>query len=288
MPRCGTTFLYHTLPQHPEIFVPFRKESHFFTANYEKGIDWYNALYNDQSADQIGADINPLYYLDGKSIERALHFDPSTKVVLGVREPVDFAISLYKNLCLHSFDVGTVVDMVKSYNWEFVEGNPVHFSLQNGFMANRIEELKNAFGKNLLIYDFKSFDVSPLPTLNAIEKFLGIEPFFTPKNLQNIRINASSRKDFRLINALIKNQRILDIAYFILPKTVVRRGRRLYEKISAPKAKIDKPSNFGADISEDHIGELQVLLLKDRHYYEELFSEESVLIGDRIAIQKSD
>jgi len=288
MPRSGTTFLYHTLPQHPEIFVPFRKESHFFSVNYEKGIEWYNSLYKEQSVNELGADINPLYYLDSLSIERALEFDPTIKIVLGVREPVDFAISLYKNLCAHSFPVGTIVEMVKSYNWEFVNGRPLEFSLQNDFLSQRVSQLMHAFGQNLLIYDFRDFDISPLATLNAIEKFLDIEPFFTEENMQNVRINASSRKDFRLVNSLIKNQRILDIAYFLLPKIAVRHGRRLYERISAPKSRDGTRTESGADIPKEQLSEIQALLSKDRDYYEALFSHTSILTGDGRAFLRTE
>ena len=39
MPRTGTTYLYHALADHPQIYVPYRKESMFFSVNFDKGID---------------------------------------------------------------------------------------------------------------------------------------------------------------------------------------------------------------------------------------------------------
>ena len=82
MPRTGTTYLYHALARHPRIFVPYRKESYFFSVNHGKGEDWFRSLYKGIGTDQIGADINPLYYLDADSIDRILAYDPNVKVIL--------------------------------------------------------------------------------------------------------------------------------------------------------------------------------------------------------------
>lgn len=281
MPRTGTTFLYHTLPRHPEVFVPYRKESMFFTVNHVNGIDWYNSLYEGQSETETGADINPLYYLDAEASKRAKSFNPDVKVVLGIREPVDFAKSLYSNLVAHSFDVGSVVDMVKGYQWHVDKEKVLEFSLLDGFMGHRVNELRETFGKNLLIYDYRDFKQSPLFLLQTLERFLGLAPFFTESNFENIRINASSRRDYRIINSLIKNQRFLEFAYKVLPNPAIRTARRVYETLSARnEGKASSVADRSKTDSTEHDSVLQTMLSDDQAYYQSLFEDASILDGD--------
>ena len=41
--KAGTTTLHDVLKEHPDIYLPPRKEAHFFDVNerYEKGIDYF-------------------------------------------------------------------------------------------------------------------------------------------------------------------------------------------------------------------------------------------------------
>ena len=44
--RSGTTWLYEILKNHPEVYLsPYRKETHFFTSQYEKGLNWYKKFF---------------------------------------------------------------------------------------------------------------------------------------------------------------------------------------------------------------------------------------------------
>ena len=47
-PRCGTTWLAKALGSHPEVFMPSRKELHFFDREYESGIASYSAHFPDR------------------------------------------------------------------------------------------------------------------------------------------------------------------------------------------------------------------------------------------------
>ena len=54
-PKCGTTFLYHYLKQHPEIFFPDFKEPHFFGSDlirkneaYDLNLNEYQKLFNSE------------------------------------------------------------------------------------------------------------------------------------------------------------------------------------------------------------------------------------------------
>ena len=41
--KCGTTFLYRLLMQHPSVKPAFHKEVHYFDLNFGKGDVWYRS-----------------------------------------------------------------------------------------------------------------------------------------------------------------------------------------------------------------------------------------------------
>ena len=47
--KCGTSYLFDYLAQHPEIAPSCSKEPEFFTQDYEKGLDWYCNLFEFDS-----------------------------------------------------------------------------------------------------------------------------------------------------------------------------------------------------------------------------------------------
>ena len=276
MPRTGTTYLYHALPKHPDIFVPYRKESHYFSVNYCKGEAWFRGLYADMAPHQIGADINPMYYLDALTVDRLLAFDPEVRIVLGVREPVDFVCSLYGNMQAHGLEVPPITDMVQGYDWPVTPHTSLPFTLANGFMRRRIGELQARFGARLLMYDFRYFDRSPLPVLQAIEAFLGLSPWFTDGNLDKVRINATGRRNPIGLNALLANQRVLDLLYACLPRPMIRYARTQYERISARPA---APGRQAGDETLTAIerGTLERVFAEDLEFYRALFARTPIV-----------
>ena len=46
-PKCGTTFLYHYLKKHPDIYFPDFKEPHFFGSDLNRRNGAYNLSLNE-------------------------------------------------------------------------------------------------------------------------------------------------------------------------------------------------------------------------------------------------
>lgn len=279
MPRTGTTYLYHALGKHPEIFVPYRKESYYFSVNYSKGQEWFSSLFEGLPADRIAADINPMYYLDPRVDERVLAYDPDMKVVLGVREPTDFAISLYGNMLAHGLEVPPITEMVREYDWPLTPQESLPTSLGDGYLQRRVEQLRARFGANLMLYDFASFDASPLPVMQAIERLLGLQPWFDVSNHENVRINASGRRNPFWLNALFVNQRVLDVLYAVVPRAIVRQARHAYERLSARAPESRPPAgDTGGRIDEATRRALDEYFASDAAYYRSLFVDGPILL----------
>jgi hypothetical protein len=43
--KCGTTFLYHLLPQHPHVERAAVKEVQFFNRSFDEGVEWYRRCF---------------------------------------------------------------------------------------------------------------------------------------------------------------------------------------------------------------------------------------------------
>jgi len=237
MPRCGTTFFYYKLQEHPSVFVPYRKETNYFSTSFERGIEWYYNLYKDMKPEQIGADISPSYFVDEGFIEKVKAFNPAMKIILGVRIPSVVALSLYNQFLSHTYGVPPFEEYLSGYDW-YIGGKKIHVSLKDNFVTRRIEEYQKAFGGNLLLFDYTLFQSDPLKVLQAIESFLDLPPYFNEDNFENIVINAGKRKNLKIVSYILGRESIINILGMLIPRRVVVAMRRRFDKAS--KSKNDK------------------------------------------------
>jgi hypothetical protein len=115
--------------------------------------------------------------------------------------------------------------------------------------------------------------------LQAIERFLGLQPWFDASNHQNVRINASGRRNPFLLNTLLANQRVLDVLYAIVPRAIVRQARRAYERLSARAPDARPPASEGPGaIDAATRRALDAYFADDARYYRALFADGPVLM----------
>ncbi len=97
----GTSSLYEYLIQHPQILPCSQKELHFFTLNFDKGVDWYLAQFPPISKEQkfITGEASPSY-LDwvgqlSDMPRKVKNLFPDVKLIFLLRNPVDRAVSCH-------------------------------------------------------------------------------------------------------------------------------------------------------------------------------------------------
>jgi len=105
-PRCGTTTLYETLKQHPQVFVSPVKEPMFFVLEGEK--DLFPGLKSPQGPRDLGAyqslfigaekakavgEASPIYLYSPKAASGIRKYIPDAKMIAILRNPVDRAYS---------------------------------------------------------------------------------------------------------------------------------------------------------------------------------------------------
>ena len=116
MSRGGTTYLYHNLQRHPQLFLPERKEICYFGHEHRKGLEWWLNFYKPIGAEQMAVDICGLYFMDEAAIGRILEFNPDAKVILSLREPKSWIYSIYEHYRT-IFDVPPIEEFVRGCTW---------------------------------------------------------------------------------------------------------------------------------------------------------------------------
>ena len=111
--KSGTTSLANYISQHPQVLPAIKKETHFWSGKFHRGIDWYLAHFPPipQSENFITGEATPNYLVTDKVPERIYNLLPNIKLLVILRNPVDRAFSQYHhwqrlNWEYRSFEVG--------------------------------------------------------------------------------------------------------------------------------------------------------------------------------------
>jgi len=103
-PKCGTTALYSYLQTHSNIFMPRRKEPHFFLEDlpgYREPmtLDAYLELFSRSLPQQTAiGEATPLYLFSSVAIARIHDFDPQARIIAMLRNPVEMVRSFHRQM----------------------------------------------------------------------------------------------------------------------------------------------------------------------------------------------
>ncbi|GJQ79995.1 putative sulfotransferase [Trypoxylus dichotomus] len=90
----GTRALLEFIRIHPDVRAA-GSEVHFFDKHYAKGFQWYRQKMPPTLEGQITIEKSPSYFITKEAPRRVQHMNPSTKLLVVVRNPVTRAISDY-------------------------------------------------------------------------------------------------------------------------------------------------------------------------------------------------
>lgn len=267
MPRTGTTFLYFTLGQHPEVFLPPVKEINFFNLHYEKGLSWYLNFFENMSSEKLTLDFSPMGFLDQSYLEKAAQFSPEAHFILGVRRPSDFMISLYKQFShvalgkkpsFSEFLEKGMKIIQADMDYQFVKA-PTASEIKR-----RIEVYKSRLGDKLFLYSYEEFESNPLKLVQNLESFLSLSSFFSEENFKNEKVNASNRIVFKPLVYLRANPMVRRFFLTFFPHQVIQFLMRSFSFKIFEKKKMSKNDKA-------HLELAQKVYKEADEYYDSLF-----------------
>lgn len=184
--KCGTRALLEMLYLHPRV-QKAAGEVHFFDRdeNYSQGLEWYRSRMPYSIRGQITIEKSPSYFVTPEVPERIRAMNASVKLLLIVREPVTRAISDYTQLRAHAATASTTsstsASTLRTFEHLAIFPNgsvneayrPLAISVYHRFIHRWLE----VFTRNqILIVNGDFLIEDPVPQLQRIEKFLGLEP----------------------------------------------------------------------------------------------------------------
>ena len=213
--KAGTTTLHSLLGVHPKIFLPSRKEVHFFSLNYSKGLKWYSQQFSLSKNDQEIGEITPYYLFHPYAAERISRDLGDVRIIILLRDPLARTLSHYSHACRHGFEELILEQALKSENSRLAGSDSILKNsngrhqqhqecsyLSRSLYRNQVERYWNYFGKNnvLILPSELMFD-SPWDCLKKIFDFIGLMPCAEPEEkILNVRKNKGNISLLKDIN----------------------------------------------------------------------------------------
>ena len=196
MAKCGSTWVTQILQEHPDIFIPEKKELNFFNetyfgvyremaVNFNRGLDWYKKQFSELKDESLVGEFSVTYFTDDKAPQRIKEQFPDTKIIITLRNPVD---------------------MLQSYYWMFKRTSTQNYESENfaeaidrdlkqdlaveiGMYFKFLQKYFDVFGKeNVFVVIFEDIKDKPKQVCKNLFDFLGADSEFIPEKA-NKRIN---------------------------------------------------------------------------------------------------
>jgi len=182
----GTTALYHYLKQHPEIYLPKKKEVHYFDLNYDRDIKWYEKHFKgcrNRKVKAIG-EASPLYVYLEEVPERIYKLFPDIKLIFILRNPVDRAYSHYWHEVKLGYETLCFEKAIEKEEMRLSRGDifsKQHYSYKDrGKYAEQLKRFSKFFPKEqMLILISEELRENPEKVLRRIFNFLEVDTNFT-------------------------------------------------------------------------------------------------------------
>ena len=116
-PKCGTTFLYHYLKKHPDIYFPEFKEPHYFGSDlirrngaYNLSLREYKNLFSTEK--KVIGEASTFYLFSKKAAQEIYNFNPHSKIIIMLRDLVDLVHSLHSQFVFSGDEVIEISESV--------------------------------------------------------------------------------------------------------------------------------------------------------------------------------
>lgn len=193
-PKCGTTSLNDYLRQHPGLFIPERKELHYFGSDlqFTKSVrptrEEYLAHFSPAQPGQISGEAS-VWYLFSQLAAKEIHdFCPTAKIIIMLRSPADMMYSLHSQYLFESnedladFAAALAAEEERSQGRRLPPGS----NYREGLLYRRVARFAEQVSRYLDIFpceqvhiiDFDDFSRDTPRVFAEVLQFLGVDSSF--------------------------------------------------------------------------------------------------------------
>lgn len=191
--RSGTTWMDENLRIHRDIFMPTKKELHFFDRDYDKGLAFYENYFSAFSGEKAIGEATPAYLhclYTNRDVPSLIHKHlPNVKLIVSLRNPVERAYSHFMNVqAKHDHNAGI------SFEQKLQKLRGGAELIREGFYAEQLQRYYRLFpAENILVMLYDDLVADPHAFLRRLYEFLGVDPTFQSKAVQ-AKINMAAGK----------------------------------------------------------------------------------------------
>lgn len=193
--KSGTTSLFRYLSQHPQVFGSKLKEPTFFVSDAEKSVikahlfqpcatlEEYRRHFEAASSELAVGEASPLYLYGCDSAELIHDFNPASKIIAILRNPVDRAFSHFNFLRQRGLEPIGRFDEALSLEAERIrcKSSPAFHYMERGKYGAQLARYYDCFHRDRIrVYRFEKFASAPLVVLEDLFEFLGVDSNFVP------------------------------------------------------------------------------------------------------------
>jgi hypothetical protein len=191
--RCRTTWLYHLLDAHPDVYMasPVHPEPKFFVADPAPGRDrpWYLRTWFDAATTEHAVGEKSTSYMDAPGVPARMQAAfPGLQIVFVLRHPVERAISNYRLSRTHGLEtepldtaLRTEAERVRTTSFPGLSVHPLAY-LQRSRYVEHIERFLAHFDRaalHIIIED--DLDTDPGAACRDLFAFLGVDRNIPPR-----------------------------------------------------------------------------------------------------------
>jgi hypothetical protein len=199
--RCGTSYLYHLLDEHPEIEMakPPRPEPKFFLDDdrYPLGIDYYESAFFSEPGTRVRGEKSTSYIESDVAVQRINATLPGADVVVVLRDPVRRAISNYRFSTAHGNEDVPIDEALRASASDERAWDPTRFSVSPYAYVARsryidyLERLASSVERDRIHVVMFEELVADLGVVAGLYERLGVDATFRPRGF-GAAVNASN------------------------------------------------------------------------------------------------
>lgn len=243
--KCGTTTIHDSLYQHPDVFMSIPKEPAYFCKDFHEESDEFHKkqnffffrnrreylnLFSSAKSQRVIGEASTLYFTSKVAAKKIYEFNPESKIIILIREPVDLLYSIHGEYLLkfreNIDDFKQALEAEKQRrNWENIPKRipapSLLFYSEKVKFSSHIRRYLELFGREQVkIIVYEDFKKNNYKVLQDIFKFIGVE---TDIDVELKTYRASRKIRSRGLKT------ILNFPFFSLFPKKILKGRNYYQ-----------------------------------------------------------
>ena len=292
--KSGTTSLDKYLNQHPQIFIPKKKEPNFFGyenmkeedfdgdqeeidhfRNSVTTLDRYLKMFENAKPDQLRGETSNTYMYHEQAPFRIKYYNPDMKLIAVLRQPAGRLYSRFMHLARENRTPTEEFAACLDRDSIWWRRNDL---IKEGFYFKNLSKFYELFPhENIRVYLYEDLQDKPLEVMKDIYGFLGVDTSFQPDT--SIRYNESGLIKNKFLDKIYGQGGILSkAAKAILPNSVLQRvsGNLLINKrlLEIRRKNLARPGmdpvirkKLTHEVYGDDIRQLQNLIKRDLSHW---------------------